>query len=83
METSQQKLEKKRSCSTDLDSVNFPRTGQWEDNQDELICWCFCNQDTVIPNDIQVFDDRARSWSKQGHPGVLGRLRQRSLDHLG
>lgn len=67
---------------TDLDSVNLLRTGQWEDNQDELISWGFCNQDAVVSNHVQVFDDRARSWSKQGHPRVLGRRGERSLHHL-
>lgn len=62
--------------------MNFLRTGQWEGNQDELISCCFCHQDTVISNYVQVFDDRARFWSKQGHPRVLGRLGERSLHHL-
>lgn len=62
--------------------MNLLRTGQWEDNQYEVISRCFCNQDTVISNYVQVFDDGARFWSKQGHPRVHGGLGERSLHHL-
>lgn len=52
----------------DLESVNFLRTGQWEDIQDEVISCRFCNQDTVISNYVHVFDYGTRFWCKQGRP---------------
>lgn len=37
----------------------------------------------MIANYVQVFDDGAGSRSKQGHPGVPGRLGEGRLHHLG
>lgn len=62
--------------------MNFLRPGQWEDNQDEFISWCFCNQDTVISNYVHVFDYCAGFWSEQRHPWVHGWLGEWSLHHL-